>query len=184
MACMHDLALAHACSATTFALHAMAVCVYVWCSDNPVAQAGLTVQCVLLNSLASPAVGLDLPSVSQMVPVCMHGLQSVHYAHAYPCTMLHIIVCTLGFGVLLPCAQTESGLPCPWLDQFYSPISGPGFAMPHESDIKAFVHSDCSPNPPCACAGVKFDGSDSGEGSISIAAAASAMTSASCCCLF
>lgn len=83
--------------------------------------------------------------------------------------MLHMTVCTLSFGVVLPNPQTENGLPCPWLDQFYSPISGPGFAMPHESDIKAFVHEDCSPNPPCACAGVKFDGSDSGEGSTPVA---------------
>jgi hypothetical protein len=68
--------------------------------------------------------------------------------------------------LLLACAQTESALPCSWLDKFYSPVAGPGYNMPHETDIKTFVHEDCSPSPPCACAGVQFDGTDPGRGPV------------------
>lgn len=58
------------------------------------------------------------------------------------------------------CAQTEDELQCEWLDRFYAPSAGPGHSLPHEADIASFVFADCSPQPPCACAGVAFDGSD------------------------
>ncbi|KAI8471459.1 MAG: hypothetical protein J3K34DRAFT_392875 [Monoraphidium minutum] len=52
-------------------------------------------------------------------------------------------------------------LPCGWLDAYYGHAAGgPGHALPHEQDILGFVFDDCQPQPPCACAGVKFDGSD------------------------
>jgi hypothetical protein len=53
-------------------------------------------------------------------------------------------------------------LPCGWLDGYYGHALGGAMAhtLPHEADILAFVFDDCQPRPPCACAGVKFDGSD------------------------
>lgn len=56
--------------------------------------------------------------------------------------------------------KTEAGLPCDWLDKLYAPAAGPAHNLPHEKDIAAFLHEDCSPQPPCACTGLKFDGSD------------------------
>jgi hypothetical protein len=55
-------------------------------------------------------------------------------------------------------------LPCGWLDAYYGHVAGSAMAhtLPHEQDILGFVFDDCQPRPPCACAGVKFDGSDSG----------------------
>lgn len=41
--------------------------------------------------------------------------------------------------------QADSGLPCSWLDSFYAPVGGPGYSMPHEADIKAFLYQDCTP---------------------------------------
>ncbi|KAF6258530.1 hypothetical protein COO60DRAFT_1518459 [Scenedesmus sp. NREL 46B-D3] len=57
---------------------------------------------------------------------------------------------------------TEPGLPCEWLDKLYAPMKGPAHSLPHEQDISAFLHEDCTPQPPCACAGLKLDGSDAG----------------------
>eukprot|EP00775_Hariotina_reticulata_P007876 gene7876-8072_t len=57
--------------------------------------------------------------------------------------------------------QTEPGLPCEWLDQFYGPTHGPAHSLPHEAKITGFVYEDCTPQPPCACSGLRFDGSDS-----------------------
>lgn len=56
-------------------------------------------------------------------------------------------------------------LPCEWLDQYYGHAAGSTMAhtLPHEQDILGFVFDDCQPHPPCACAGIKFDGSDPGE---------------------
>ncbi|KAI8477036.1 MAG: hypothetical protein J3K34DRAFT_498391 [Monoraphidium minutum] len=53
-------------------------------------------------------------------------------------------------------------LPCAWLDAYHGHAVGGGMAhtLPHEQDILGFVFDDCQPHPPCACAGVKFDGSD------------------------
>jgi hypothetical protein len=59
--------------------------------------------------------------------------------------------------------QADSGLPSTWLDSFYAPSSGAGYAMPHEADIKAFLFQDCKPHPPCACSGISFDSTDPGE---------------------
>jgi hypothetical protein len=64
--------------------------------------------------------------------------------------------------LLLLLLQSESGLPCEWLDKFYAPMKGPAHSLPHEQDIFAFLHEDCTPQPPCACAGLKLDGSDAG----------------------
>ncbi len=70
-----------------------------------------------------------------------------------------------------PCKQAlytkcrADQLSCGWLDAFYNHVAGAALAhtLPHEQDILAFVFDDCQPHPPCACGGVKFDGSDSGE---------------------
>lgn len=71
--------------------------------------------------------------------------------------------CRLALPVLLLLLlQSESGLPCEWLDKFYAPMKGPAHSLPHEQDIFAFLHEDCTPQPPCACAGLKLDGSDAG----------------------
>jgi hypothetical protein len=55
-------------------------------------------------------------------------------------------------------------LPCSWLEAYYTVRGGGGMAhtLPHEQDILGFVFDDCQPHPPCACAGVKFDGKDPG----------------------
>lgn len=76
--------------------------------------------------------------------------------HAHPASLPFAPRCM--FVIL----QAESGLPCSWLDSFYAPVSGPGYSMPHEADIKAFLYQDCTPHPPCACAGLSFDGTDPG----------------------
>lgn len=53
-------------------------------------------------------------------------------------------------------------VPCDWLDAYYSHTAGAmAHTLPHEQDILGFVFDDCQPHPPCACAGIKFDGSDS-----------------------
>ncbi|WIA41558.1 hypothetical protein OEZ86_008924 [Tetradesmus obliquus] len=62
--------------------------------------------------------------------------------------------------------KSESGLPCEWLDKFYAPMKGPAHSLPHEQDIFAFLHEDCTPQPPCACAGLKLDGSDAVPASV------------------
>ena len=53
-------------------------------------------------------------------------------------------------------------LPCAWLDAYYghAAASSGAHSLPHERDILGFVFDDCRPAPPCACAGVKFDGDD------------------------
>jgi hypothetical protein len=45
-------------------------------------------------------------------------------------------------------------------------MKGPAHSLPHEQDIFAFLHEDCTPQPPCACAGLKLDGSDAGAGTL------------------
>jgi hypothetical protein len=66
-------------------------------------------------------------------------------------------------------------------------MKGPAHSLPHEQDIFAFLHEDCTPQPPCACAGLKLDGSDAGanirlhhssSSSTTIAAAAAAVLEA------
>jgi hypothetical protein len=66
-------------------------------------------------------------------------------------------------ALLARCAA--GALPCAWLDAFYGHGAGAalGHSLPHEADIRAFVFDDCQPQPPCACAGVRFDGSDASE---------------------
>lgn len=98
--------------------------------------------------------------------VARHAMRlSPHCMVAFPMRVCCQLVSSPDTSVLpvelLP--QTETALPCSWLDKFYAHHSGPGFAMPHEPDIAAFVNEDCCPTPPCACTGVKFDGSDAGE---------------------
>eukprot|EP00879_Flechtneria_rotunda_P002375 GHRR01002570.1.p1 GENE.GHRR01002570.1~~GHRR01002570.1.p1 ORF type:complete len:483 (+),score=159.54 GHRR01002570.1:316-1764(+) len=56
--------------------------------------------------------------------------------------------------------KTEKELECIWLDEFYAPVHGPAHQLPHEKDIAAFMYEDCSPQPPCACSGLNFDGTD------------------------
>ncbi|GBF93752.1 hypothetical protein Rsub_06084 [Raphidocelis subcapitata] len=58
-------------------------------------------------------------------------------------------------------AKCRAGqLPCDWLDAYYA---GGGLAhkLAHEDDVQGFVFDDCQPQPPCACAGVNFNGADS-----------------------
>lgn len=63
---------------------------------------------------------------------------------------------------MLLAPQSEANLPCSWLDKFYAPAKGPGHILPHEVDIKAFLYEDCTPQPPCSCTAVNFDGNDPG----------------------
>jgi len=69
-----------------------------------------------------------------------------------------------------PCKQAlyikcrADQLSCGWMDAYYNHAAGSlAHTLPHEQDILSFVFDDCQPHPPCACAGVKFDGGDSGE---------------------
>jgi hypothetical protein len=70
-----------------------------------------------------------------------------------------------------PCKRTllakcqAGALPCAWLEAYYGHAAGTRLAhtLPHEQDILGYVFDDCQPQPPCACVGVRFDGSDSGE---------------------
>lgn len=66
-------------------------------------------------------------------------------------------------ALLTKCAAGQ--LPCAWLDAYYGHAAGGGMAhtLPHEQELLGFVFDDCQPAPPCACAGVKFDGRDPGE---------------------
>jgi hypothetical protein len=62
-------------------------------------------------------------------------------------------------------AKCRAGqLPCGWLEAYYGHYTGDSLAhkLPHEDDVQGFVFDDCQPQPPCACAGVNFDGADSG----------------------
>lgn len=90
---------------------------------------------------------------------------SLSFGHSESRHIRSYVISNICYNTLSMCyfLQTEPGLPCGWLDQFYGHVAGPAHHLPHEEDISAFLHEDCSPQPPCACSGLKFDGSDPGR---------------------
>lgn len=117
------------------------------------------------QSAAAAAAQQSASTVAADVSELPQGSCYCRYDSDYNAWALAETVCR---DALYAKCKANPRLSCTWLDGYYS--SGvratPGFVLPHEADISSFLFEDCEPNPPCACTGMKFDGSDDAATSV------------------